>query len=160
MRVQPNKKNDLGSWETWQMARNDEQEILTQELEASQIGYGVVEELIRIGEVELSNQFRWIAGHLWPKGTSATRSPAERKRVREEISKRTKELSDVLREKHIQHHLPFSCIDDHDECVAKRKRQKKSTYLCFLALFICLARSMTVLLAAIAAAAKAGGHLG
>jgi hypothetical protein len=43
--------------------------------------------------------------------------------------------------------------------VRKRKRQRKSTYLCFLVLFICLARSMTALMAAIAAAAAAGGHL-
>jgi hypothetical protein len=139
------------------MARNDQEEqILALELEASQIGYGVVEKLIRIGELELlSNQFRWIAGHLMPKGTGV-RSPAERKRLRQEISKRTKELGDLVREKHIQHHLAFSCIDLHDACVAKRKRQKKSTYLCFLALYICLARSLTALLAAIAAAAAAG----
>jgi hypothetical protein len=90
---------------------------------------------------------------------TSAETPAERKRVRQEISKRTKELSDVVREKHIKHHLPFSCIDDHDECVRKRKRQRKSTYLCFLVLFICSARSMTALMAAIAAAAAAGGHL-
>jgi hypothetical protein len=162
-----------------QMARNDEEEILALEMEASQIGYGVVERLsvgqseppfrprfqdetgpIRIGELELlSNQFRWIAGHLGPKGTGV-RSPAERKRVRQEISKRTKELSDVVREKHTQHHLAFSCIDLHDACVAKRKRQKKSTYVCFLALYICLGSSLKGLLAAIAAAAAAGRILG
>ena len=46
----------------WQMARNDEEEILALEKEASQLGYGVVEKSILIGELELSNQFRWIAG--------------------------------------------------------------------------------------------------
>jgi hypothetical protein len=43
--------------------------------------------------------------------------------------------------------------------VRKRKRQKRSPYLCFLALFICLGSSMKGLLAAIAAADAAGGHL-
>ena len=88
------------------------------------------------------------------------RTPAERKSVRQEISKRIKKLSDVVRAKYIQFHLaPFSCIDEHDECVRRKKKQKKSPYLCFLALFICLLNSMTALLAAIAAAAKAGHHL-
>jgi hypothetical protein len=72
------------------MARNDEEEILTQELEAARLGYSVVEDSILIGEVELSNQFRWIASHLM---YMSDRSPAERKRVRQEISKRSKELS-------------------------------------------------------------------
>jgi hypothetical protein len=138
------------------MARNDEEGIRALEAEATRLGYHVLEEALKIGGVELGNQFRWIAGHLMPERMSAL-TPEERKRVRQEISKRTKELSDVVRAKHIQHHLPFSCIDQHDECVRKRKRQRKSTYLCFLALYVCLARSMTTLLAAIAAAAKAGG---
>jgi|RhiMetdeSRZDD1v2_1073273.scaffolds.fasta_scaffold248853_3 hypothetical protein len=138
------------------MARNDEEEIRKLEAEAVQLGYSAAEGSIKIGELELANQFRWIAGRLTPERMTSAETPAERKRVRQEISKRTKELSDVVREKHIKHHLPFSCIDDHDECVRKRKRQRKSTYLCFLVLFICLARSMTALMAAIAAA---GGHL-
>jgi hypothetical protein len=142
----------------WQMARNDEEEILALEKEASQLGYGVVEKSILIGELELSNQFRWIAGYLMPERMSAL-TPAQRRHVRQQISKRTKELSDVVQAKHIQHHLAFSCIDLHDECVRKWKRQKKSPYLCFLALYICLARSMTALLAAITAAAAAGGLL-
>jgi hypothetical protein len=141
------------------MARNDEEEIRKLEAEAVQLGYSAAEGSIKIGELELANQFRWIAGRLTPERMTSAETPAERKRVRQEISKRTKELSDVVREKHIKHHLPFSCIDDHDECVRKRKRQRKSTYLCFLVLFICLARSMTALMAAIAAAAAAGGHL-
>jgi len=59
------------------MARNDEEkQILALELEASQIGYGVVEKLIQVGELELSNQFRWIAGNLMPERMTA-RSPAE-----------------------------------------------------------------------------------
>src|SRR5262245_54514077 len=94
----------------------------------------------RIGQIEISDQFRWIAGHLTQ--TISKKTSAERKRPRQEISKRIKELSDVVRDKHIQHHLEFSCIDLHDECVRRRKRQKKSPYLCFLALYICLARSM------------------
>jgi hypothetical protein len=141
------------------MARNDEEEIRKLEAEAVQLGYSAAEGSIKIGELELANQFRWIAGRLTPERMTSAETPAERKRVRQEISKRTKELSDVVREKHIKHHLPFSCIDDHDECVRNRKRQRKSTYLCFLVLFICLARSMTALMAAIAAAAAAGGHL-
>jgi hypothetical protein len=142
----------------WQMARNEEEKILALEKEASQLGYGVVEGLIRIGELELSNQFRWIAGHLMPERMSAL-TPGQRRSVRQQISKRTKELSDVVQAKHIQHHLAFSCIDQYDECVQKRKRQKKSPYLCFLALYICLANSMKALLAAMAAAAAAGGLL-
>jgi hypothetical protein len=141
-----------------QMARNGEVEILALEREASQLGYGVVGKSIEIREFELSNQFRWIAFNLMPERMGAL-TPAQRRHVRQQISKRTKELSDVVRAKHVQHHLAFSCIDLHDECVRKRKRQRKSTYLCFLALYICLARSMTALLAAIAAAAAAGGLL-
>jgi hypothetical protein len=140
------------------MARNDEERIRALEAEAARLGYHVLEEAIKIGGVELGNQFRWIASHLMPERMSA-KTLAERKRIRQEISKRTKELGDVVRAKHIQHNLAFSCIDLHDECVRKRKRQRKSTYLCFLALYICLGSSMKGLLAAIAAAAAAAGHL-
>ena len=151
------------------MARNDEVEILALEKEASQLGFDVVVTIRDVdiataerlaasqSEVrELSDQFHWIASNLVPERMAA-RTPVDRKRVRQEISKRTKELSNVVKAKHTQRHLAFSCIDLHDECVRKKKRQKKSPYLCFLALFICLAHSTTALLAAIARAT--GGHL-
>jgi len=140
------------------MARNDEAEIRTQEIQAAQLGHVVVEQALAIGELQLANQFRWIVGQL-QLAQRKERTPAERKRLRQAISKRTKELSEVVKEKHIQHHLAFSCIDQHDECIRKRKNQKKSRYVCFLALFICLGTSVKGLLAAIAAAAAAGGHL-
>ena len=151
------------------MARNDEVEILALEKEASQLGFDVVVTIRDLdiataerlaasqSEVrELSDQFHWIASNLVPERMAA-RTPVDRKRVRQEISKRTKELSNVVKAKHTQRHLAFSCIDLHDECVRKKKRQKKSPYLCFLALYICLAQSITALLAAIAR--SAGGHL-
>ena len=153
------------------MARNDEVEILALEKEASQLGFDVVVTIRDVdiataerlaasqSEVrELSDQFHWIASNLVPERMAA-RTPVDRKRVRQEISKRTKELSEVVKAKHTQRYLAFSCIDQHDECIRKRKNQKKSRYVCFLALFICLGSSMKGLLAAIAAAAAAGGHL-
>src|SRR5262249_15248860 len=122
------------------MARNDEEEILALEKEASPLGLDVVVTIrdldIATAErlaasqselMELGNQFGEIASRLMPERMTA-RTPAERNRVRQEISKRTKELSDVVKAKHTQHHLAFSCIDQHDECVRKRKRQKKSPY--------------------------------
>jgi hypothetical protein len=135
----------------------DEREILALEEKAKNLGYEALEHSSMVGERELSDQFRWIASHL--PSTINEKPTAERRRVRKEISKHTKELGDAVRAKHIQHNLPFRCIDDYDECVAKRKRQKQSPYLCSLVLFICLANSMTGLLAAIAAAAGAGGLL-
>ena len=152
------------------MARNDEVEILALEKEASQLGFDVVVTIRDLdiataerlaasqSEVrELSDQFHWIASNLVPERMAA-RTPVDRKRVRQEISKRTKELSEVVKAKHTQRYLAFSCIDKHDECVRKKKRQKKSRYVCFLALFICLGSSMKGLIAAIAAAIAAG-HL-
>jgi len=139
------------------MARNDEEEIFALEERAARLGYLVVEQAMMAGQTELSDQFRWIAGNL---ATMRDKTLAQRTHRRQEISKRIKELGDVIREKHIQYGLlPFRCIDEHDECVRKRKRQRKSTYWCFLALSICLANSMKALLAAIAAAAGAGGLL-
>ena len=138
------------------MARNDdEEEIRAQEKEACRVGYEVAEQLPMRGEEQLSGHFRWIAGHLAPK-TMSDKTPVERRRYRQEINKYIKEVSHVVREKHIQRNREFSCIDQFDECVRKRKRQKKSPYPCFLALYICLANSMKALLAL---AAKAGGHL-
>jgi hypothetical protein len=46
------------------MARNDEEEIRKLEAEAVQLGYSAAEGSIKIGELELANQFRWIAGAL------------------------------------------------------------------------------------------------
>src|SRR5262249_24952760 len=120
------------------MARNETEEMLALEREASELGYVVVQNTIRIRKFELSDQFRWIAGQLAPQ-TMSERTPAERKHVRQEMSKRIKELGEVVREKHTQHHRPFRCIDEYDECVRKQKKQKKSPYLCSVALFICLA---------------------
>jgi len=62
-----------------------------------------------------------------------------------------------VRERHNQHKLPFRCIDDYDEGVGKRKREKKSPYLCSVALFICLANSVKVLVTVMAAGAVTGG---
>ena len=145
------------------MARNDEGEILALEKEASQLGFDVVVTIrdldIETAErlaasqselMEFANQFRWIASHLMPE-RMGTLTPVERKRVRQKISKRTEKLSEVVQKKHIQHHLSFSCLDLYDECVRKRKRQKKSPYLCSLALIICLGNSMKGLIAAVAA---------
>ena len=112
------------------MARNDEEEIRKQEMHAARLGHIVVEEALAIGELELAYQFRSIVDQLAQSGERTPagheRSPAARKRIRQEISKRTKELSEVVKAKHIQRHLAFSCIDLHDECVRKRKRHKKS----------------------------------
>jgi hypothetical protein len=49
------------------MARNDEEEIRKLEAEAVQLGYSAAEGSNKIGELELANQFRWIAGRLTPK---------------------------------------------------------------------------------------------
>jgi hypothetical protein len=46
------------------MARNDEEEIRALEEEASRLGYSFLDRSYLIGEIELANQFRWIAGHL------------------------------------------------------------------------------------------------
>src|SRR5262245_32407314 len=135
------------------MAKNEERKILALEEEAGDIGYAVLEYTLRAGEEELTNRFRWIADHL--RQTIREETQAQRRPLRQEISKRTKELSDVVRQRHNQHKLPFRCIDDYDECVRKRKGEKKSPYPCSVALFICLANSVKVLVTAVAAGA---GH--
>ena len=61
------------------MARNGEGEILALEREASELGYGVVGNSIQIGDVEPSNQFRWIAAQLIPE-TMSERTHAQRNR--------------------------------------------------------------------------------
>ena len=132
------------------MATNEEKKILVLEEEAGDLGYAVLEYASTAAETELSNKFRWIADHL--RQTIREDTPAKRRPGRREISKRTKELGDVVRERHNQHHLPFRCLDDYDECVRKRKREKRSPYLCSIALFICLANSVKAPLTAMAAA--------
>src|SRR5262249_30894391 len=140
------------------MARNDEEKILMLERVGVRLGYVVAEYSLPVGERELAMHFHLIADHIVR--TMSEETPAKRRRLRREISRQIKALSDVVREKHIQHHREFSCIDEYNECVRKQKKQKKSPYLCSVALFICLANSMKALLAAIAAAAtKAGGLL-
>ena len=125
------------------MAKEEERKILALEEEAGDVGYALLEYTLTAGEEELTNRFRWIAHHL--RQTIREETPAKRRPLRQEISKRTKELSDVVRES----------INDYDECVRKRKREKKSPYLCSVALFICLANSVKVLVTAVAAGA---GH--
>src|SRR5436190_15796650 len=109
------------------MARNNEEEILALEIKVSVMGYAVVEQLsaaqgrsslrpefqdgtapILIGELQLiGDQFRWIAGQL---RNMSARTPPERKRLRQEISKRAKKLGEVVQAKYIQLHLaPFLC---------------------------------------------------
>src|SRR5262245_41987494 len=123
------------------MARNDEEKILVLERQAARLGYEVMEQSVKAGERELAQQFHLIADHHAQKIKKET--PAERRRLRQGMSTRIKILGDVIREKHIQYQLlPFRCIDEHDECVRKQKRQKKSPYLCFLALVMLFARQM------------------
>ena len=139
------------------MARNDEEEISTLEEVAARAGYNVEVKSRQAGEPEIADQFHRIADHL---AGMTDKTPAERRRRRQEMSKHIKKLSDVVRAKHVQYGLlPFRCNDEYDKCVRKQKKRRKSFYLCYLALYICLANSMTSLLAAIALA-KAGGHLG
>ena len=123
------------------MARNDEVEILALEKEASQLGFDVVVTIrdldIATAERlaasqselrELSDQFHWIASNLVPERMTA-RTPVDRKRVRQEISKRTKELSDVVKAKHTQRHLAFSCIDC-TTSVCGRRKDRRSPLIC------------------------------
>ena len=139
------------------MTKDEERKILALEEEAGEVGYALLEYTLTAGEEELTNRFRWIAHHL--RQTIREETPAKRRPLRQEISKRTKELSDVVRERYNQHKLPFRCINDYDECVRERKREKKSPYLCSVALFICLTNSVKVLVTAVAAGAGAGGLL-
>ena len=107
------------------MARNDEEEkILALELEASQIAYrsSIIERSYRVGEAELGEQFRWIAGQYLAEMSDKT--PAERKRLRQEMSRLIKELGDAVRAKHIEHRVPFSCIDDYDVCAEAEKTEE------------------------------------
>jgi hypothetical protein len=77
-KIQLGEIRDATTW-AWQMARNGEEEILALEREDSELGYGVVGNSIQIGDVELSNQFRWIASQLIPE-TMSKRTPAQRNR--------------------------------------------------------------------------------
>src|SRR5262245_12865216 len=93
------------------MARNDAEEISALEMAAARVGYSVVVQLRRQGEREFGDQFHWIASHLGSPEISE-KNPAQLRHLRQEISKHIKELSEVIRAKHIQHHLPFSCGRD------------------------------------------------
>jgi hypothetical protein len=108
-----------------------------EEQEAVNIGYEVAEAAYRSGDIQLANRFRRIAASIRNQEQLIS---AKRRRTRNDIVKHTEELHDFVQTKYSN--LEFRCIDDYERCKKKQKKERKSAYLCAIALFICIARRL------------------